>query len=179
MMVMCREWRLFGLRTRGFRRILRPARARTGTAPQHRLRAALRSDEGSIMPLAVGFTTIALVLVLLGAVITDIYLAHRKLYALADSAALAAADSFEPDYGSDPAIIFTDAAIQREAETYFDRAQVSARFRSLRVDGGTPDGRSVEIVVTSRYRPALLSPFVPRGIELTATARARGALREG
>lgn len=131
------------------------------------------------MPLAVGFTTIALVLVLLGAVITDIYLAHRKLYALADSAALAAADSFEPDYGSDPAIIFTDAAVQREAETYFDRAQVSSRFRGLRVDGGSPDGRSVEIVVTSRYRPALLSPFAPRGIELTATARARGALREG
>ncbi|MCK1801502.1 pilus assembly protein TadG-related protein [Nocardia zapadnayensis] len=146
---------------------------------KQRLGTALCSDEGSIMPLAVGFTTIALVLVILGAVITDIYLAHRKLYALADSAALAAADSFEPDYGSDPAIIFTDVAVQREAESYLDRAQVSSRFRGLDVQGESPDDRSVEIVLSARYRPALVSPFVPRGIELTATARARGALREG
>lgn len=147
--------------------------------PVPSVRRMMLDDRGSMMPLAIGFATIALLLVLLTAAITDIYLAHRKLYALADSAALAAADSFEPDYGSDPAIIFTDAAVQREARTYLRRTHISERFRDVDLEGGTPDGRSVEIILTTRYRPVILSPFVPRGIDLSATARARGALREG
>lgn len=131
------------------------------------------------MPLAIGFATIALMLILLGAVITDIYLAHRKLYALADSAALAAADSFEPAYGGEPGILFTDGAVADEAQEYLGRAHPSTAFQALRADGRSPDGRSVEVILHARYRPPLLSPFVPSGIEMTAAARVRGALREG
>ncbi|GAA4282841.1 hypothetical protein GCM10022261_03720 [Brevibacterium daeguense] len=131
------------------------------------------------MPLAIGFTTIALMLILLAAVITDIYLAHRKLYALADSAALAAADSFEPAYGGEPAILFTDAAVADEAQEYLGRAQPSPAFRTLRAMGRSPDGRSVEVTLHAQYRPPLLSPFAPEGIGMIATARVRGALREG
>lgn len=144
-----------------------------------RVRSILARDDGSMLPLAVGFTTIALALILLAAVITDIYLAQRKLYALADSAALAAADSFEPAYGAEPAIMFADDGVQREAESYLRNAGTSKDFHNLHVRGRSGDGRSVEIVVSTRYRPILVSPFVPRGIDMTATARARGALRTG
>jgi hypothetical protein len=143
------------------------------------LRDRFANDDGSVMPLAIGFTTIALMLILLAAVITDIYLAHRKLYALADSAALAAADSFEPAYGGEPAILFTDEAVADEAQEYLERVRPSTHYRTLRTAGRSPDGRSVEVTLRARYRPPLLSPFVPEGIGMTATARARGALREG
>ena len=41
-----------------------------------------RRDRGSIMPLSIGFMSIALALLIIAVVITDIYMAHRKLFAL-------------------------------------------------------------------------------------------------
>lgn len=141
--------------------------------------ARCHGERGSIMPLAIGCTTIAIALIMLAAVISDIYLAHRKLYALADSAALAATDSFEPDYGADPGILLTDAAVREEALEYLRRAGPTQRFDRVGLDASSPDGLGARITLTARYRPALISPFVPDGIEMSATATARGALREG
>lgn len=136
-----------------------------------------RSDDGSIMPLAVGFTTIAVALILLAAVITDISLAHRKLYALTDSSARAAADSFEPSADGEPGIEFADAAVSERARSHVRTVGAPDGFHTVRVDGHSPDGVSVEVTITGRFTPVLLSPFVPDGIELRAESTVRGALR--
>lgn len=134
-------------------------------------------DAGSITPLAIGFTTIALALILLAAVITDIWLAHRKLFALADSAALAAAESFDPSSGSEPGIVLTDAGVTSAAHAYISAVDVPQGFSSLTVRGTSPDGLSAQVVLSVDYSPALLSPFAARVTTLEANALVRGALR--
>ncbi len=66
-----------------------------------------RADRGSITPLAIGFVIIALLLALLIAALTDLHMARRELQAVADSAALAASDSFEPAPGDEPGLVFS------------------------------------------------------------------------
>ncbi|MBD8012821.1 hypothetical protein H9633_10985 [Microbacterium sp. Re1] len=42
---------------------------------------------------------------------------------------------------------------------------------------GTPDGVSARVTVAAVWHPPLLSPFVPDGVPLEATATSRTALR--
>lgn len=142
-----------------------------------RLLGSGRADQGSITPLAIGFATIALALILLAALITDVWLAHRKLYALADSAALAAAESFDPALTSEPGIVLTDEGVTTAAQSYLTAVEVSSRYSGLTVVGRSPDGLSAEVDLRTSYVPALLSPFAPAWIELEAHATVRGALR--
>ena len=142
-------------------------------------RCSLAADRGSITPLAVGFATMALALVLVAAAVTDIYLAHRKLFALADSAALAAAETYAPGGTRDPSVSYEPAAVEKAARDYLAQTQTGSGYRSIQVSGTAADPQTVVIELSARYRPALLSPFVPKGIELHAHADVRGALRPG
>lgn len=138
---------------------------------------AAHADEGSITPLAIGFATIALALILLAALITDVWLAHRKLFALADSAALAAAESFDPAPTPEPGIVLTDVGVRTAAAAYLSAVEVPPRYTDVEVVGRSPDGLSAEVELRTSYVPALLSPFAPSWIELEAHATVRGALR--
>ncbi|WP_261167286.1 hypothetical protein [Microbacterium sp. Marseille-Q6965] len=44
------------------------------------------------------------------------------------------------------------------------------------VSAGTPDGHSARVTVADTWHPPLLSPFVPDGVPLEATATSRTAL---
>lgn len=146
----------------------------------HRLRSlrrAGRSDEGSITPLTIGFASIALALILLAALITDMWLAHRKLFALADSAALAAAESFDPAPTEEPGILLTDDGVSTAAREYLHAVDVSPRYSDVRLVGSSPDGLSAHVDLRATYTPVLLSPFGASWIELEASATVRGALR--
>lgn len=142
------------------------------------MRGHSHDDEGSVMPLAVGFMGIALALILLTVVIMDIYSAQRKLYAWADSAALAAATSYSPAASAEPGIVFTDSSVESAASEYMSRVEISKPFSSLSVRGTSPDSLSVVVEVSAVYRPVWLSVLVPRGIPMQAEADARGALRQ-
>lgn len=134
-------------------------------------------DDGSITPLAIGFATIALALILLAALITDVWLAQRKLFALADSAALASAESFDAAPTSEPGILLTDDGVTEAARHYLSAVEVPAGYSDLTVSGRSPDSLSAEVSLRTAYVPALLSPFASSWIELEATATVRGALR--
>ncbi|WP_019157916.1 pilus assembly protein TadG-related protein [Brevibacterium senegalense] len=138
---------------------------------------AERSDEGSITPLTIGFASIALALILLAALITDVWLAHRKLFALADSAALAAAESFDPAPTEEPGILLTDDGVSTSARAYLNAVDVSPRYSDVRLVGSSPDGLSAHVDLRATYTPVLLSPFSATWIELEASATVRGALR--
>ncbi|RBP68135.1 putative Flp pilus-assembly TadE/G-like protein [Brevibacterium sanguinis] len=136
-----------------------------------------RSDDGSITPLAIGFVVIALLLTFLIAALTDLHMARRQLQSLADSAALAASDSFEPAPGSDPGLLFTPEAAERAAGVYLAQVPTPTDLRDVRLSADADGDHSVAIHLRADYSPPLLSPFVPRLIELRATAFARGSLR--
>lgn len=160
-------------------RIPRRQRTRSGAQVEAQVEArkVSRADEGSITPLTIGFAAIALALILLAALITDVWLAQRKLFALADSAALAAAESFDPAPTSDPTIILTDGGVTAAAQSYLSMVEVPARYSTVDIAGRSPDGLSAEVTLRVTYVPALLSPFAPTWIDLEASATVRGALR--
>lgn len=135
------------------------------------------SDVGSITPLAIGFVVIALLLAFLIAALTDLHMARRELQGLADSAALAASDSFEPAPGDDPGLVFSPPAAKRAAGRYLDAVPTPKDMGNLRLSADADGTHSVRIRIEARYSSALLSPFVPGLIDLHATAYARGALR--
>ncbi|MGC2940711.1 pilus assembly protein TadG-related protein [Brevibacterium sp. FAM 24638] len=135
------------------------------------------SDSGSITPLAIGFVVIALLLAFLIAALTDLHMARRELQGLADSAALAASDSFEPAPGEEPGLVFSPPAAKRAAGRYLGAVQTPKNMHNLRLSADADGTHSVRIRIEARYSPALFSPFVPGLIDLQATAHARGALR--
>lgn len=138
---------------------------------------AHESDAGSITPLAIGFVVIALLLAFLIAALTDLHMARRQLQGLADSAALAASDSFEPAPGEEPGLVFSPPAAKRAAGRYLSAVPTPPDMHDLRLSADADGAHSVRIRIHARYSPALLSPFMPGLIDLHATAYARGALR--
>lgn len=142
-------------------------------------RWAPHRDDGSVTPLAIGFVVIALLLSFLVAALAELHMTRTQLQSLADSAALAASDSFEPADGAEPGLVFSREAARRAAARYLSTADVPTKLHDLRLDAAVDGAHSVEIRLTAAYSPSLFSPFVPELIRLDATARARGSLRIG
>lgn len=130
-------------------------------------------EEGSVLLLTLGYVLLAVSVVFVCVCATDLYIAQKRLDALADSAALAGADGFTLQVsGDDVRAQLTDAGVQE---------QVSALVAALPGDAalaaaGTPDGVSARVTVTTTWHPPLLSPFVPDGVALESTATSRTAL---
>ncbi|WP_309068413.1 pilus assembly protein TadG-related protein [Microbacterium sp.] len=130
-------------------------------------------DEGSILPLVLGYAVLAIALVLVCANATALYLAQKRLDALADAAALAASDGFTLTLeGDEPRARLDEDRIRAQAQSVVDAAP---RDPAL-VAATTHDGVSVTVTVTSAWHPPVLAPFVPDGVALTSTATSRNAL---
>lgn len=133
---------------------------------------ALRGDEGSILPLVIGYAMLAIALILVTVDATSLYLANRRVAAIADAAALAGADGFTFDTGGDePMLRLRDADVEAQAASIVD-ASGAARL----VDATSPDGRSARVTVELTWRPPILALFVPDGVTLQASATSRNAL---
>lgn len=131
-------------------------------------------DEGSVLPLVLGYAVLALVLVFVCVNATSLYLAQKRLDALADGAALAAADGFVLTVQDGIARAdLDDDAVGAQAGDFVAAVGGDA----VLVSAGTPDGVSARVTVAGVWRPPLVSIFVPEGVSLTATATSRNALR--
>jgi hypothetical protein len=136
-----------------------------------------RSDEGSILPLTAFFGALCLVLVLLVTAATSLYLERKRLFTLADSAALSAAESFAladleltPE-GPRP-LLRPDSV--RNAVVEFVGRMPAGGLEELRVlEATTADGRSATVTLSSVWRPFVLTLFVPKGIRVEVTSVAR------
>lgn len=156
--------------------------ARLGTSRVLRRGVArLRDEDGSTLPLVVFFATFGLVLVLLVAAATSLYLERTRLFSLADGAALVGAEAFDLD---DVAVTrgtvrpaLTDAGVRRAVEDYveaFGDDDQTGRFHGLRVaTAGTADGESATVTLAALWRPPVVSLLVPTGIRLQVTSVAR------
>lgn len=137
-------------------------------------RSMRHDDDGSILPLTIGYALLALVLILVCADATSMYLAQKRLDALADAAALAAADGFVISAADDHAQArLTPALVRDQAEAVI--ADVGGE--AVLVDATTPDGRSARVQVSAPWHPPVITVFVPEGIALEAVATSRTALQ--
>ena len=136
-----------------------------------------RGEEGSTLPLILVFGVVALILVLVVAAATDLYLARKRLFTLADGAALVGAESFRLDEvragpaGARPAL--TGAEVDRAVGDYL-ATEPADGFDGLRLDRATSaDGRSAVVTLSARWDPPVPIPFVPGDFRIEATSTAR------
>lgn len=131
-------------------------------------------EEGSILLLTLGYVLLALAVLFVCVCATDLYIAQKRLDALADSAALAGADGFTLVVsGESVRAELTDAGVREQAAALVAALPGAAEL----VDARSPDGVSAQVTVTAPWHPPLFSPFVPAGVPLDSTATSRTALR--
>ena len=131
-------------------------------------------DDGSILPLVLGYGILAIALVFVCVCATSLYIAQKRVDAVADAAALAGADGFDLSLdGDEPRAVLTSAGVAEQAAVVVDAATGEAAL----VSADTPDGVSARVTVAGVWHPPLVSAFVPDGVQLRATATSRTALR--
>ncbi|MGW9628706.1 pilus assembly protein TadG-related protein [Microbacterium sp. NPDC055521] len=139
-----------------------------------RLRAALADDDGSVLPLVLGYVLLAIAVIFVCVCATDLYIAQKRLDSLADAAALAGSDGFTlRAEGDGVRAQLTDDGVREQAAAVISAVDGDSEL----VSAGTPDGVSARVTVAAAWHPPLFSPFVPDGVPLEATATSRTALR--
>lgn len=131
-------------------------------------------EEGSVLLLTLGYVLLALAVIFVCVCATDLYIAQKRLDALADSAALAGADGF--------ALVVSDGGVRAEltdagVEEQADALVVALPGEASITAAGTPDGVTALVTVAAQWHPPLVSVFVPDGVPLESTATSRTALR--
>ncbi|MGB4780153.1 pilus assembly protein TadG-related protein [Microbacterium sp.] len=123
--------------------------------------------------LTLGYAILALVLVLICADATSLYLAQKRADAAADAAALAGADGFVLTVvGGQASTQLTDAGVYEQATEL-----LAATGTATLVAASSPDGNSARVTVAMQWHPPVLTVFVPEGWTLHATATSRTVLR--
>lgn len=161
------------------------------------------NDAGQIVPLIIAYALIALTLVIVLVDITAVHLQRDRLFAVADGAALDAADALDQArfyrtgaLGTQPtqltqlgqptqlgqtgtaAVPLTDQSVRDSAANYLRAAGADSRLTAITLDPatGTPDGVTAQVALAARAQLPLFSFVVVRwsdGVALHATSRAR------
>lgn len=137
-------------------------------------------DDGSILPLTIFYGVLGLVLVLLVVAATSLYLERKRLFTLADGAALVGAEAFELDAvgasldGAHPFLTTGDVA---SAVSDYIEAEPTDDFGSLAIERAeTVDGRSATVELSAYWSPPVVSLLVPEGFRIEVTSTARSVL---
>ena len=139
------------------------------------------AEQGSILPLVAGFLALALATILVVTAATSLYLERKRLFTLADAAALAAAESFplgSVEVAADGRVRahLTDAEIEQAIREYL--AAVTAAPDGLVLeDAGAQDGATASVTLSAVWRPPIAGPLLPEGIRIEVTSTARTAFR--
>ncbi len=141
------------------------------------MRRALADDDGSMLPLVAFFVFLGLLIVLLVTAATSLYLERKRLFTVADGAALVGAESFELDTVTvttdGPRPVLDAAGVASAVDDYL-AGNPAPDLDDLAVDRAfTADGLSATVTVSSSWRPPVVTLFVPEGIRVEATATAR------
>lgn len=134
-------------------------------------------DRGSILPLICFYGALALLVTLIAASATSLYLERKRLFTLADGAALVGAESFDLDDTTmtpeGPRATLSDQAVRGAVGAYLASNPIGD-FEALHLDDArSPDGRSAQVTVSAIWRPPVVTLFVPEGLRIDATAVSR------
>jgi len=135
-------------------------------------------DEGSILPLTIFFGVLSLALVLLVVAASSLYLERKRLFTVADGAALVGAESFDLDgvaVASDGSfeVKLDDAEVKSAVEDYLDESPMNDFDRLTIVEARSIDGRSATVTLRAKWRAPVVSILVPDGLPVEVTAVAR------
>ena len=135
-----------------------------------------RAEDGSTLILTIFYGFLSLLLVLLVVAAASLYLERKRLFTLADGAALVGAEAFELDTVSvtpdGPRVELESADVASAVDSYLD--SVPTDFESLAVDRATTlDGRSATVALSAYWRPPIVALLLPDGIRIEVTAVAR------
>jgi hypothetical protein len=157
----------------------------------------IKGDQGQILPLLLVYTLIGFLLIVVVVDATAVHLQRNRLVALADGAALDAADALDrarfyrdgaPGAVADeapgapssllPAVPLSDATVQASVQEYITVASPEARLTGTVVGSptGSPDGISAEVTLTAVAVLPLFGVVVAGwsdGVPLEVTSRAR------
>ncbi len=141
--------------------------------------ALLRDERGSMLPLMFGFAALALAVVLVATAATSLYLERKRLFTLADGAALAGAEAFEAVRLEGGAVRprLTSPGVAAAALRYLDGAPRGHLDDLVLARADTPDAASARVTLVARWAPPVLTVFVPEGLRLEVTAHARTVFR--
>ena len=139
--------------------------------------ARLGGEDGSLLPLTIFYGFLSLVLILLVVAATSLYLERKRLFTLADGAALVGAEAFALDEVSvtagGPRPTLRSEEVRVAVADYLD-AVPHDRFESLRLESAsTSDGRSATVQLSAYWRPPVVSLLLPEGFRLEVTAVGR------
>jgi hypothetical protein len=145
------------------------------------LRLRARDDSGSTLPLVIFYGFLALALVLIVSAAASLYLEKKRLFTLADGAALVGAESFDLDAvsvtGRGPRPTLLPDQVRGSVADYLrgdPSGAVSNEFEGLTVVRATSvDGRSATVTLSAIWHPPVVTVFVPDGLRVDATAIAR------
>ena len=134
-----------------------------------------REEDGSTLVLTIGLAALALALVLIVVASTSLSIERRRLYSVADGAALAAAEAFALEQvrfdGDSASPEIADGAVDRAAGDWV--ALAGSALDSARVAGASADAHSATVTVSSLWRPPVVVLLIPDGLRLEVTSTAR------
>ena len=139
-----------------------------------------RADDGSSLILVIfaGMLSIAVALAVASA--TSLYLERKRLFSLADGAALVAAESFSLDNVEvsegrvTPRLTSTRV---KEAATAFVAVSTPSDLGPVRIDDAiTRDGRSATVSLSTVWHPPIVTFLMPSGMRIDVTSTARSVL---
>ena len=141
----------------------------------------LADDTGSTLPLVIFYGFLALALVLIVAAASSLYLERKRLFTLADGAALVGAEAFDLDAvsltGRGPRPTLLPGQVHAAVADYLAGNPTGAEageFEGLVVERATTvDGESATVTVSAIWHPPVVTVFVPEGLRIDATAVAR------
>ena len=111
---------------------------------------SLTSDRGSIMPLTVFFAFLSLALILVVVAATSLYIERKRLFTLADGAALVGAEAFTID-----SVTVTSSGPRPTLQP----ADVSAAVTAYLAKGGPTTGAAPSAPITCRNARPRKSPI--------------------
>lgn len=138
-------------------------------------------EDGSTLILAIFYGMLSLLLILLVAAATSLYLERKRLYSLADAAALVGAEAFELSSvsldGGEPALTLRSPDVRDAVAGFLEDSPVGTFDRLALEEAASLDGKSATVTVSAAWQPPVLTLFVPDGIRLEVTAVARSVFR--
>ena len=144
------------------------------------LRKIKAHEEGSSLILIIFAGLIGLAVILGTVAATSLYIERKRLFTVADGAALAAAEAFNLDdvqlINGRASITLNDSAVRNEAQRYLQIIPSNDSAGITVVSAITKDGRSATVNLHKTWHPPVISIFMPDGMNLEVTSTARTVL---
>ena len=139
-----------------------------------------KDEEGSSLILIIFAGLIGLAVIIGTMAATSLYIERKRLFTVADGAALAAAEAFNLDdvqvVNGRASVTLTDSAVNAETLHYLQLIPVNESRGVSVLSAKTMDGRSATVTLQKWWKPPVVSIFMPEGLKIDVTSTARTVL---